>query len=188
MSFLWQAWPRHLARLKRCSRRPSPQNKKELQSYLGLMNLYRTFLPNLSSHLQPLHLLLRDGQQWAWRKKQDLAFQRSKELITKAPVLVHFDPDQALQASPRGVCGALKLAAYSYRLVYRPGKDLAPVDALSRLPLPEVPAAVPEPAEVFMLEHAYPEVLSRSVSVAGNQPGPGPVTGSQGGVPRGGVG
>ncbi|KAL3225436.1 hypothetical protein MRX96_049222 [Rhipicephalus microplus] len=67
----------------------------------------------------------------------------------------------AVQASPRVVRWALKLAAYSYRLVYRPGKDLAPADALSRLLLPEVPAAVPEPAEVFMLEHAYPEVLSR---------------------------
>ncbi|KAL3186376.1 hypothetical protein MRX96_028092 [Rhipicephalus microplus] len=169
---------------------PKPQNKKELQSYLGLINFYRTFLPNLSSHLQPLHLLLRDGQQWAWRKEQSLSFQRSKELITKAPVLVHFDaakhvvltvnaspyeqrysqldkeglavmfrverfqqylwgqrfeavtdhkpllgllgPDKVVpvQTSPRVMCLALKLAAYSYRLVYIPGKDLAPADTL----------------------------------------------------------
>lgn len=90
---------------------PKPQNKKELQSYLGLINFYRTFLPNLSSHLQPLHLLLRDGQQWAWRKEQDLAFQRSKELITKAPVLVHVDPAKpvilTVDASPYGVGAAL---------------------------------------------------------------------------------
>ncbi|XP_037555552.1 uncharacterized protein LOC119432461 [Dermacentor silvarum] len=45
---------------------------------------------------------------------------------------------------------------------YRPGKNLRPADALSLLPLPEVPATAPEPAELFMLEHAYPEVLSRS--------------------------
>lgn len=229
---------------------PKPHNKKELQSYLGLINFYRSFLPNLSAHLQPLHLLLRDGQQWTWKKEQEVAFQRSKELITKAPVLVHFDPDKPVvltvdaspygvgavlahrdkdgqerpvsfasrrllaaeqrysqldkeglalmfgverfhqylwgrefeaitdhkpllgllgpdkavpvQASPRVVRWALRLAAYNYRLVYRPGKDLGPADALSRLPLPEVPAAAPEPAELFMLEHAYPEVLSRS--------------------------
>ncbi|XP_037563432.1 uncharacterized protein K02A2.6-like [Dermacentor silvarum] len=244
-----------------------PHIKKELQSYLGLINFYRSFLPNLSAHLQPLHLLLRDGQQWTW-KEQEVAFQRSKELITKAPVLVHFDPDKPVilkvdaspygvgavvahrdkdgqerpvsfasrrllvaeqrysqldkeglalmfgverfhqylwgrefqaitdqylwgrefeaitdhkpllgllgpdkavpvQASPRVVCWALRLAAYNYRLVYRPGKDLGPANALSRLPLPELPAAAPEPAELFMLEHAYPEVLSRSaVSLA----------------------
>ncbi|XP_037518699.1 uncharacterized protein K02A2.6-like [Rhipicephalus sanguineus] len=44
---------------------PKPRNKKELQSYLGLINFYRRFLPNLSAHLQPLHILLQDGQHWA---------------------------------------------------------------------------------------------------------------------------
>ncbi|KAL1484105.1 hypothetical protein MTO96_050109, partial [Rhipicephalus appendiculatus] len=81
------------------------------------------------------------------------------------PLLGLLGPDKAVpvQASPRVVRWALKLAAYSYHLVYRPGKDLGPADALSRLPLPEVPAAVTDPAEAFMLEHAYPETLSRSV-------------------------
>lgn len=66
----------------------------------------------------------------------------------------------SVQISPRVVHWALKLAAYSYQLFYHPGMDLGPTDALSRLPLPEAPAVIPEPAEVFMLEHAYPEVLS----------------------------
>ncbi|XP_070382482.1 uncharacterized protein [Dermacentor albipictus] len=35
------------------------------------------------------------GQQWVWKKEQERAFQRSKELI-KAPVLVHFDPSKLL--------------------------------------------------------------------------------------------
>lgn len=35
-------------------------------------------------------------------------------------------------------------------------------DTPNRLPLPEMPAAVPEPAQVFMLEQAYPEVLSKA--------------------------
>lgn len=47
---------------------PKPQNK-ELQSYLGL---YRSFLPE---HLQPLRLLIRDSQQWAWKEEQDLVLQ-----------------------------------------------------------------------------------------------------------------
>ncbi|KAL1448704.1 hypothetical protein MTO96_028190 [Rhipicephalus appendiculatus] len=230
---------------------PKLRKQKELESYLGIINFYMTFLTNLSLHLQPLHILHRDGQHWAWKKDQDLALQHSKELITKAPVLVHFDPakpvvltvntspygvgavlahrdkdgqerpvsfasrrlhaaehrysqldkegltlmfgverfhqylrgrkfeavmdhkpllgllgpDKAVpvQASPQVVRWALKLAAYSYQWVYRPGKDLGRADALSRLPLPEVPAAVPETAETFMPVHAYPEILSRSV-------------------------
>ncbi|KAM7281959.1 uncharacterized protein ISCGN_002117 [Ixodes scapularis] len=237
-------------RIEAVLKAPKPKNKKELQSYLGLINFYRRFLPNLSTHLEPLHRLLRDGQQWAWKKEQGLAFQHSKGLVVKAPVLVHFDPakpvvhtvdaspygvgavlshrgqdgqerpvafasrrlhaaeqrycqldqeglalmfgierfhqclwgrkfdavtdhkpllgllgpDKAVpvQASPREVRWALTQVAYSYKLVYRPGKDLRPADTLSRLPLPEVPAAVPELAEVFLLERAYPEVLTRT--------------------------
>ncbi|XP_070378165.1 uncharacterized protein [Dermacentor albipictus] len=51
----------------------------------------------------------------------------------------------------------MRVAAYSYHLVYRLVNELGPEDALSRLPLPEVPDAVSEPAEVFMLEHACSE-------------------------------
>ncbi|XP_075550778.1 uncharacterized protein LOC142584561 [Dermacentor variabilis] len=61
------------------------------------------------------------------------------------------------------VLARLQDAAYSYQLVYRQGKDLGPANALNLLPLPEVSAAeVPEPAEVFMLEPAYPDVPSSS--------------------------
>ncbi|XP_037572404.1 uncharacterized protein K02A2.6-like [Dermacentor silvarum] len=84
---------------------PKPHNKKELQSYLGLINFYRSFLPPepVGASTAP-PCLLRDGQQWTWKKEQEVAFQRSKELITKAPVLVHFDPDKpvvlTVDASP----------------------------------------------------------------------------------------
>lgn len=37
---------------------PKPQNKKELQSFFGLINCYRTFLQTLLTHLQRFHLLL----------------------------------------------------------------------------------------------------------------------------------
>ncbi|KAL1419639.1 hypothetical protein MTO96_025209 [Rhipicephalus appendiculatus] len=90
---------------------------------------------------------------------------QSPRVTDHKPLLGLLGPDKAVpvQASPRVVRWALKLVAYSYQLVYRPGKDPRPADALSRLPLPEVPAAVTDPAEAFMMEHAYPQILSRSV-------------------------
>ena len=38
---------------------PAPRNVSELRSYLGMLNYYHRFLPNLSSLLSPLHNLLR---------------------------------------------------------------------------------------------------------------------------------
>jgi hypothetical protein len=41
---------------------PPPQNVSQLRSFLGLLNYYRRFIPNLSSLLQPLHELLRQDK------------------------------------------------------------------------------------------------------------------------------
>ena len=38
---------------------PAPTNITELGAFLGLINYYHKFLPNVSSILSPLHILLR---------------------------------------------------------------------------------------------------------------------------------
>lgn len=227
---------------------PAPRNAKELQSYLGLINFYRRFLPNLSSTLRPLHLLLTEGKRWTWQKEQEQAFCESKRLLTSAPVLVHYDSKKELllscdaspygvgavlahiesdgrerpvafasrrllpaeqnysqvdrealalvfgvskfhqylwgrpftavtdhkpllgllnsdrgvpsQASPRVTRWALTLSCYQFKLIYRPGRLLGNADGLSRLPLPTNSVPDSTPADVFMLERSYPDVLS----------------------------
>lgn len=42
---------------------PRPKNLAELKSYLGLLNYYSKFMPNLSTHLAPLYYLLK-GDRW----------------------------------------------------------------------------------------------------------------------------
>ncbi|XP_033992105.1 uncharacterized protein K02A2.6-like [Trematomus bernacchii] len=56
---------------------PNPTNVTELKSYLGLLNYYNTFLPNLATLLAPLHELLRQDVRWTWQKKQEEAFKKS---------------------------------------------------------------------------------------------------------------
>ena len=75
---------------------PAPQNLRELKSYLGLLSYYSKFLPNLSSVLAPLYRLLRKDVRWKWSIEEKESFQRSKELLTSSPLLVHFDPDLPL--------------------------------------------------------------------------------------------
>ena len=46
---------------------PSQQNISALKSHLGLFIYYVfCFLPNLSTTLAPLYVLLKDGEQWRW--------------------------------------------------------------------------------------------------------------------------
>ncbi|XP_031432706.1 uncharacterized protein K02A2.6-like [Clupea harengus] len=209
---------------------PPPTTVTELKAYLGLLNYYNKFLPNLATRLAPLHRLLRKDIQWTWKKEQEDAFCLSKQLLKSAKVLAHYSADKELvlacDASPYGVgavlshimedgsekpigfmsrtltpaeklqrrCArysqldkeglaiifgikrfhkyiygrrftistdhkplislfhekkpvpqmgsprvqrwAILLRAYEYNMVYKPGKDHANADALSRLPLP----------------------------------------------------
>ena len=66
----------------------------------------------------------------------------------------------SVMASSRIQRWALTLGAYEYTIAYRPAKDQAPADALSRLPLPETPETIPTPGDLILLterlEHTLP--------------------------------
>ena len=75
---------------------PQPTTITELKSYLGLLNYYGKFLPNISTILAPLYTLLRKSKPWKWSDKQQSAFDKSKQLLTSSQLLVHFDPSKKL--------------------------------------------------------------------------------------------
>ena len=75
---------------------PAPTNASELRSYLGMINYYQKFLPNLSSVLAPLHALLPNEACWHWGKEQMHAFQKSKEFLKSSRLLVHYDSQKKL--------------------------------------------------------------------------------------------
>ena len=58
---------------------PEPTNVAELKAYLGLLNYYGRFLPNLSTTLQPLNDLLCKNRKWEWSPACQEAFRKSKE-------------------------------------------------------------------------------------------------------------
>ena len=90
---------------------PAPQNVSQLKSFLGMLNYYAKFLPNISSRLAPLYKLLQKAVSWSWGTKQQKAFKEAKGALTSAKVLVHYDPTKPLRlscdASPYGVGAVL---------------------------------------------------------------------------------
>ena len=75
---------------------PTPRNVEELRSFLGLVNYYSKFLPNLASKLSPLYVLLSKKQKWEWSTAQEKAFQTAKEALQADSLLIHYDPSKPL--------------------------------------------------------------------------------------------
>lgn len=88
-----------------------PKDVTELKAFLGLLNYYGKFIPNLSSTLHPLYQLLNQDSDWSWTPERMKAFQKAKTLLTSDSVLVHFDPQQeillACDASSHGIGAVL---------------------------------------------------------------------------------
>lgn len=78
------------------SKAPEPNDVSQLRAFLGMLNYYHKFLPDLSTVLEPLHRLLRKEEKWQWQEQQQKAFERSKELLQSAQLLVHFDPTKEI--------------------------------------------------------------------------------------------
>ena len=90
---------------------PDPKNLTELRSFLGLVNYYGKFLPNLATILSPLYKLLQQTSNWRWGPREKRAFRRVKKLLLSNRVLTHFSEELPLllecAASPYGLGAVL---------------------------------------------------------------------------------
>ena len=113
---------------------PVPTDVTQLRSFVGLVNYYGKFLPNLSSVLAPLYTLLQKGSQWKWGAQQEKAVSAVKSQLTSDCLLVHFDPQKPLtlacDASPYGVGAVLshRLEDGSERPIAFASRSLSPAE------------------------------------------------------------
>ena len=69
---------------------------KDLQSFLGFANFYRRFIANYSKVVARITKLTGKNAPWTWGTKQEKAFQGLKDAYTSAPILQHFDYQNAI--------------------------------------------------------------------------------------------
>jgi hypothetical protein len=79
---------------------PKPTCIKELQTFLGLVNFYRKFLPAIAHTLRPLTDALRGSRKGTevvqWSGAMDNAFVSAKQALAKATLLAHPAADATL--------------------------------------------------------------------------------------------
>jgi hypothetical protein len=71
---------------------PAPTNVSELRSFLGLAGYYRRFINNYSATALPLTELTKDEVEWKWAEAEKTAFDKLKQQLGSAPVLLLADP------------------------------------------------------------------------------------------------
>jgi hypothetical protein len=83
----------HAAKIKNC---PPPQDIKQLQCFLGMVNFYRHFLPKCAQVMKPLTDLLKGGAKTLWTDPTQEAFQNAKRLLAAAMPLQYPAPNAEL--------------------------------------------------------------------------------------------
>lgn len=77
-----------------CTEQPTIQKKCSVRSFVGLVNYYHYFLPNLSNLLQPSNQLLEKDRRWKWTPECEQAFLKAKESIESEQLLACYDPQR----------------------------------------------------------------------------------------------
>uniref|UniRef100_A0A5S6QK83 RNA-directed DNA polymerase n=1 Tax=Trichuris muris TaxID=70415 RepID=A0A5S6QK83_TRIMR len=94
---------------------PCPRNLQELQVFIGKVNYYAKFLEDFAKDCAILNALRQKNVPFVWTNEHQCAFERLKEKIANATLLVHFQEDLpvilATDASQHGV-GAVLLHRY----------------------------------------------------------------------------
>lgn len=71
---------------------PTPKTQKNVRQFLGKINFYHKYVPNIAIKLDPLHNLLRKGQVFNWTKACQESFDEMKQILCSQPILTIYDP------------------------------------------------------------------------------------------------
>jgi hypothetical protein len=89
----------------------APNNAKDLSSFLGLVNFYRSFVPRFSDLCEPLYRLTQQDVEWNWTELCQRIFEEVKSTLSSSEVLATYDMSRPIgiscDASPVGLGAVL---------------------------------------------------------------------------------
>ena len=71
---------------------PPPSCKKQVQSFIGMVNYLSKFSVRLSELAEPIRELLKDKVPFNWGPEHHEAFKQMKKEIARAPILAYYNP------------------------------------------------------------------------------------------------
>ncbi|XP_063691270.1 uncharacterized protein LOC134823666 [Bolinopsis microptera] len=107
---------------------PEPRNVDELISFLGAVNYYRRYLPNLSSVIAPIERLRAKNVKWVWTNTEKTAFKILKNLLASNRVLTFYNPKLPLKLDTDASIGGIG-AVLSHIML---NGDERPIEFISR--------------------------------------------------------
>ena len=107
---------------------PEPRNVDELISFLGAVNYYRRYLPNLSAVIAPLERLRAKDVKWQWLASEQKAFKALKQLLSSDRVLTFYNPKLPLKLDTDAALGGIG-AVLSHVM---PNGEERPIEFISR--------------------------------------------------------
>ena len=80
------------SKIKAIQEMPAPQCKKQVQSFIGMVNYLSKFLARLSELPEPIRDVCKEKVPFNWGPEHDSAFQLIKKEIAAAPILAYYNP------------------------------------------------------------------------------------------------
>ena len=68
-----------------------PTNTRTLKSFLGAIQYFAKFIPNLSEKTDNMRQLLKKGVKWEWTEERNADFNNLKKELTTQPCLAHYN-------------------------------------------------------------------------------------------------
>ena len=87
-----KGWQPQMRKIKAISNFPTPKNKTQAKSFVGMCSFYSSGIPKLQQTLGPIHDV--SGKNFIWNAEQEDAIQKAKELLTNAAIVAYPSNDE----------------------------------------------------------------------------------------------